>query len=198
MMLFHPLEMVELIKRKRNEIPGLALFLPFLVCAVLRILSVYTVNYTVSSMQPAKANLLLEIGVEVFPVILWSLACYAFMTIMGGESTFKETLLLSAYSMIPIIVIRPVMILVSQVLSFSEKGFYDTVNAAMWIWVILLLFITFKESNNISFGKSVFFTLIIIIAMFLIVIVVLLAFSLDSQIVLFVEEIFSELNFFLR
>ncbi len=198
MMLFHPLEMVTLIKRKRLEIPFFAMFAPFLLCALLRVISVFTVNYTVSAIQPQNANILLEVGSEVLIVILWALACYAFMTIMGGESTFKETFLLSAYSMVPVIVIRPIMIIVSQVLAFSEKGFYNSLNTIMWVWVIALLFITFKEANNISFWKAVFFSLIIVIAMFLIVIVILLAFALDSQIVLFVQELISETNFFFR
>lgn len=198
MMLFHPLEMVTLVKRKRKEIPILAIVTPFLICAILRIISVYTVNYTVSAIQPQKANLFLEVGSEVLIVILWSLACYAFMTIMGGESTFKETICLSAFSMTPVIVIRPIMILLSQVLANSEKGFYDALNIIMWVWVIVLLYLCFKEGNNITFWKSIFFTLIIIIAMFLIVIVLLLAFALDSQIFLFFQELVSEMNFFLR
>lgn len=198
MMLFHPLEMVTLIKRKRKEIPFLAIFTPFFLCAALRVLSVYTVNYTVSAIQPKNANIFLEIGSEILIVILWSLACYAFMTIMGGESTFKETILLSAYSMVPVIVIRPIMIIISQVLAYSEKGFYSTLSTIMWVWVIALLYITFKEANNISFWKSIFFTIVIIIAMFLIVIVVLLAFALDSQIVLFVQELWSEKDFLFK
>ena len=198
MMLFHPMEMITLVKRKRKEIPFLAIFTPFALCALLRIISVYTVNYTVSAIQPQNANLFLEVGSEVLIVILWAFACYAFMTIVGGESTFKETICLSAFSMTPIIAIRPIMIIISQVLAFSEKGFYDALNILMWIWVIVLLYICFKEGNNISFWKSIFFCLIIIIAMFLIVIVLLLAFALDSQIFLFFQELFSEMNFLFR
>lgn len=198
MMLFHPMEMITLVKRKRKEIPFLAIFTPFALCALLRVISVYTVNYTVSAIQPQNANLFLEVGSEVLIVILWAFACYAFMTIVGGESTFKETICLSAFSMTPIIVIRPIMIIISQVLAFSEKGFYDALNMLMWIWVIVLLYVCFKEGNNISFWKSIFFCLIIIIAMFLIVIVLLLAFALDSQIFLFFQELFSEMNFLFR
>lgn len=198
MMLFHPLEMVTLIKRKRLQIPVLAMLAPFAICAILRIISIYTVNYTVSAIQPQNANIWVEVGMDVMIVILWAFACYAFMTIMGGESTFKETILLSAYSMVPVIVIRPFMIIISQVLAYSEKGLYDALNTIMWAWVIILLFVTFKEANNISFWKTVFFTIVIIIAMFLIVIVLLLAIALDSQIVLFVQELISEAKFLLR
>ena len=83
-------------------------------------------------------------------------------------------------------------------LAFSEKGFYGTLSTIMWVWVIALLFITFKEANNISFWKSIFFTLVIVIAMFLIVIVLLLAFALDSQIYLFFQELWSEKDFLFK
>ena len=120
------------------------------------------------------------------------------MTIMGGESTFTETLTLSVFSMMPYIVLQPVLTAVSRVLSYSEAGFYKAAEIFIFGWVIVLIFLTFMESNNIGFGKALFFSLLIIITMFLILCVVLLAFALDSQIVLFVQEIISELNFFMR
>ena len=197
MMLFHPIEMVTLIKR-RKEIPLLAMLLPFAISAVLRIISVYTVNYTVAAVSPKNANVWLELAVAVVPVALWAIACYGFMTIVGGEATFKETFVLSSFSLMPVFVFQPIAILLSRVLSADEAGFYGALQGLMWIWVIVLLFVTFKESNNISFGKTVAYSLVIIIVMLLIVGVVMLAFSLDCQIVLFIQEVASELNFFLR
>lgn len=198
MMLFHPIEMVTLIKRRRKEIPLLAMLLPFAISAVLRIISVYTVNYTVATVSPKNANVWLELAVAVVPVALWAIACYGFMTIVGGEATFKETFVLSSFSLMPVFVLQPIAILLSRVLSADEAGFYGALQGLMWIWVIVLLFVTFKESNNISFGKTVAYSLVIIIVMLLIVGVVMLAFSLDCQIVLFIQEVASELNFFLR
>lgn len=198
MMLFHPKEMVTLIKRRRKHIPVGAMLIPLLLCAAVRILAVYGVNYTVSSVSPGNINLPLELAFILLPVLLWSVACYGFMTIMGGESTFTETLTLSVFSMMPYIVLQPVMTAVSRVLSYSESGFYNAAEIFMFGWVIVLLFLTFMESNNIGFGKAVFFSLLIIVTMFLILCVTLLAFALDSQIVLFVQEIISELNFFMR
>lgn len=198
MMLFHPIEMVTLIKRRRRQIPLLAMLVPFAVSAILRIISVYTVNYTVSTVSPKNANLWLELAIAVVPVALWAVACYGFMTIVGGEATFKETFLLSAYSLMPMLLLQPVAILVSRLLSAEEAGFYTAIQTIMWAWVIVLLFVTFKESNNISFGKTVAYTLVILIVMLLIAAVVMLAFALDCQIFLFIEEVASELNFFLR
>ena len=73
-MLFHPIEMVTLIKRRRKQIPLIAMLLPFAVSAVLRIISVYTVNYTVSSVSPKNANIWLELALAVVPVALWAVA----------------------------------------------------------------------------------------------------------------------------
>ncbi|MGN0493899.1 MAG: Yip1 family protein [Acutalibacteraceae bacterium] len=198
MMLFHPIEMVTLIKRKRKEIPLLAMFLPFAISAFWRIISVYTVNYTVSTVSPKSANILLELAMAVVPVALWAVACYGFMTIVGGEATFKETFLLSSYSLMPVLLLQPIAIILSRVLSADEAGFYTALQTLMWAWAIILIFITFKESNSISFGKTVAYTLVILIVMLLIVAVIMLAFALDCQIVLFVQEVGSEMNFFLR
>ena len=196
--LFHPIDTFYLIKKDRKHIPIVTVLVLFAVAVVLKILYVYTVNFTVATTSAANANAIIEIGIVIIPIILWAVASYALMTVCGGESTFKETMLLSAYSMVPVIVIRPIMIILSQVLAASEKGFYSALSTIMWVWVILLLYITFKEANNISFWKSIFFTIIIVIAMFLIVVVLLLAFALDSQIFLFAQELWSEKDFLFK
>lgn len=195
---FHPIEVCTLIKRKRNEISFLLVLILMTLAVAVRLFSIYTVNYTVASSLPEEANALLEVAIILAPVLLWSAANYALMTVIGGESTFKETLTIAAYSLIPYIVGTPVLILLSFTLSNKEAAFFGVLQTVIWIWCGLLIFVGFKESNNLSFAKSVLFAVLIIVVMALMVAVGLLMFSLIGQIIFFVQEIGSELKFFLR
>lgn len=197
LMLFHPVEVGVVVKRRREAIPWAVVGIPLLLTALWRVLGVYLTNYTVAAVSPREAGVLLEVGIGILPVLLWTVASYAFMTIMGGESTFKETLTMSVMSLTPYLVLEPLLILLSRALSYGERGFFTTLQAAVWIWVVLLVFVSFMQSNNLSFRKAVFFSLIVLIVMALLLGVVLLAFALVSQIVLFVQEVASEASFYL-
>lgn len=196
--LFHPVDTFYLIKKDRKQLSKLAVFLLFFAAAAIKVLYVYTVNYTVATVSSATANAFLEIGVVLVPVLLWAVASYALMTVCGGEATFGETLTISAYSLTPYIVFTPIMILVSQVLSRSELGFFVGMRSIVIAWMVVLLFVGFMQSNGMKFSHAVGLGLVAILVMILIAATFLLAFGLGAQIVRFIQEIASEINFFLR
>ncbi len=198
LVLFHPIDTFYLIKKDRKQISKLAIFSVLALAVAMKILYVYTVNFTVSNTTAANANAVIEIGVIVVPILLWAIASYALMTVCGGESTFMETLAISVYSLAPYIVMTPITIALSHIFSASEYAFFIGIQAFIIAWVVVLLFIGFMQSNGLKFSQSLLFSIFSILAMVLIVVVVLLAFGLGAQIVKFVQELISEINFLLR
>lgn len=198
LILFHPIDTFYLIKKDRKQISKLAVFTVFAAAVAMKILYVYTVNFTVSTTTAAEANALLELGVIIVPIALWALASYALMTICGGEATIGETFTISIYSLAPYIVCTPIMILISQVLSGAESAFFVGMNGAIIAWVVILLFLGFMQSNGLKFSHAVGYALITVLVMVIIVVVVLLALGLGAQIVRFIQEISVEVKFLLR
>jgi hypothetical protein len=198
MILFHPIEIFYLIKRDRKNIPWMVSLFTLAIAVLIKTLTVYTVNYTVASKSAEQANALWELGMVVVPLLLWVVASYALMTIMGGESTFKETLTISTYSLVPYILFTPLVIIISQVLSTSEAGFFNTLQNLLIVWMLILLFVGFKESNGLGFGAAIWRAFLSLIVMVLIAATFLLIFALGSQIVIFVQELTSEINYYLR
>ncbi len=196
--LFHPVDTFYLIKKNRKKISKLAVLAVLAAAVAMKILYVYTVNFTMSATTAADANAIIEIGVIVVPILLWAIASYAVMTICGGESTIGETIAISVYSLAPYIVCTPVMIVISHIFSVSEVAFFNGMNVAIIAWVVVLLFVGFMQSNGLSFSHALGFALISIIAMALIAVTVLLAFGLGAQIVKFVQELVAEIKFFTR
>lgn len=198
LILFNPLDTFYLIKKDRKNLSKIAVLSVLLVAVALKILYVYTVNFTVSSTSAADANAFLEIGVIVIPILLWAIASYALMTVCGGESTIGETLTISIYSLAPYIVGTPIMILLSHILSRSELGFFNAMHGLIIAWVVILLFLGFMQSNGLKFSHAIGYTLLTVVVMALIAVTFLLAFGLGAQIVRFVQEVAVEIKYFIR
>lgn len=198
LILFHPVDTFYLIKKDRKQLSKVAIFAILAAAVAIKILYVYTINFTVSTTTAAQANAFLEIGVVLVPVVLWAIASYALMTVCGGESTIGETMTISIYSLAPYIVCTPIMILLSHIFSRSELGFFNGMNAAIIAWVVILLFIGFMQSNGLKFSHALGFGLLSVVVMVLIAVTFLLAFGLGAQIVRFVQEIVAEIKYFTR
>ena len=198
LVLFNPIDTFYLIKKDRKQLSKLAVFAVLAIAVALKILYVYTVNFTVSTTSPADANALLEVGIIVVPILLWAIASYALMTVCGGESTIGETITISVYSLAPYIVGTPIMILLSHILSRSELGFFNAMHGLIIAWVVILLFIGFMQSNGLKFSHAIGYGLLAVIVMALIAVTFLLAFGLGAQIVRFVQEIIAEIKYFVR
>lgn len=193
MILFHPVVVTEHIKRQRGR---RAKWLPILVMLVLmvavRVFSIYVTHYPLTSVSVRKANLLLECGKLMVPVLTWVLASYAMTTILDGETLFQETLLFSAYALTPYIVFTPVLTLLSRLMDISQLGVYTAAEIIILGWVVALMILALKEMNGYSGGKTVLVIALSLFTMVMIWAVVILLYTIASQFVTMIREMFYE------
>lgn len=193
MILFHPVVVTEHIKRQRGR---RAQWLPILVMLVLmvavRVFSIYVTHYPLTSVSVRKANLLLECGKLMVPVLTWVLASYAMTTILDGETLFQETLLFSAYALTPYIVFTPVLTLLSRLMDISQLGVYTAAEIIILGWVVALMILALKEMNGYSGGKTVLVIALSLFTMVMIWAVVILLYTIASQFVTMLREMFYE------
>ena len=193
MTLFHPIVVTEHIKRQRgkkmNWIPVIVLLA---LALLVRIFSIYFTHYPLAAVSVRKANLLLECGKLFVPVLTWVLASYAMTTILDGETLLSETLLFSAYALVPYILFTPILTLASRLMDINQLGLFASCEVIILGWVVLLMIIALKEMNGYSAGKT---TLIIFLSLFTMVMiwaVVILLYTISSQFAGMVKEIFYE------
>lgn len=193
MTLFHPVVVTEYIKKQRdkrkNWIPIAVLLL---LALAVRIFSIYVTHYPLASVSVRKANLLLECGKLFVPVITWVLASYAMTTILDGETLFYETALFSAYALVPYIVFTPVLTLLSHLMDINQLGLYTTLEIIILGWVVLLMVLALKEMNGYSMGKTVLLICLSLFTMVMIWAMVILLYTISSQFVTMVREMFYE------
>lgn len=185
--------MTEHIKRHRGEKKN---WLPVIVLLVLtlavRILSIYGTHYPLASVSVRKANLLLECGKLFVPVLTWVLASYMMTTILDGETLLSETLLFSAYALTPYIVFTPILTLLSRIMDGSQIGLFATLEVGVLAWVVLLMILALKEMNGYSVGKTMLMIFLSLFTMVMIWAMVVLLFTIASQFVGMIREMFYE------
>lgn len=193
MTLFHPLVVTEHIKRERgrkmNWTPVIVLLL---LALAVRIFSIYVTHYPLSGVSVRKANMLLECGKLFVPVLTWVLASYMMTTILDGETLFSETLLFSSYALTPYIVFTPILNIASRLMDGNQMGLYATLEIGILAWVVLLMILALKEMNGYTVGKTFLMILLTLFTMVMIWAMVILLYTIASQFVTMIKEVFYE------
>lgn len=193
MTLYHPIVVTEHIKKQRGQRMN---WLPVIILLALalgvRILSIYGTHYPLASVSVRKANLLLECGKLFVPVLTWVLASYMMTTILDGETLFTETLLFSSYALVPYIVFTPILTLASRIMEGGQLGLYASMEVIILGWVVMLMILALKEMNGYTVGKTVLMIGLSLFTMLMIWAMVILLFTIASQFVDMVKEMFYE------
>lgn len=193
MTLYHPIVVTEHIKKQRGQRMN---WLPVIILLALalgvRILSIYGTHYPLASVSVRKANLLLECGKLFVPVLTWVLASYMMTTILDGETLFTETLLFSSYALVPYIVFTPILTLASRIMEGGQLGLYAAMEVIILGWVVMLMILALKEMNGYTVGKTVLLIGLSLFTMLMIWAMVILLFTIASQFVDMVKEMFYE------
>lgn len=193
MTLYHPIVVTEHVKKQRGQrMNWLPVIVLLLLALGVRILSIYGTHYPLASVSVRKANLLLECGKLFVPVLTWVLASYMMTTILDGETLFSETLLFSAYALVPYIVFTPILTLASRIMENGQMGLYASMEVIILGWVVMLMILALKEMNGYTVGKTVLMICLSLFTMVMIWAMVILLFTIASQFVGMIKEMFYE------
>ncbi len=194
MTLFHPIVVMDYISSRREKKQS---WLPVIVMLVLtlsvRVFSIYVTHYPLSAVSVRNANLLLECGKLFVPVLTWVLASYAMTTILDGETMFRETLLFSSYALMPYVLFTVPLTLLSRVLDGSAISVYSALEAALLIWVVALMILALKEMNGYTIRKTLLVVLLSLFTMAVIWVTLILLFTISSQFVSMIREMYYEM-----
>lgn len=131
----------------------------------------------------------------IIPIVLFVVANYLASSLLDGEGTFKAIFLTTIASLMPIIVLYPIIILLSNVITNSEGFIYYFGVVVMIGWSGVILLVVNKELHNYSVKRMVLNLIMTIILMLVLLIVVILCYLMLSQVVTFIKDIISEVIF---
>jgi hypothetical protein len=191
--LLHPFQGFNDLKYENKgklRISLLILLLLTIATIILRQYSGYVVNYN----YPYDLNSIKELEYIVLPFFLWCVSNWSLTTLMDGEGKFKEIMMATGYSLLPLVLMRFGNTILSNVITLREASFYYLIDSLAGLWFIWLLFIGIMTVHQYSVIKTVVTMALTLLVMGIIIFLGLLFFSLLQQMLGFVLSIYTEIS----
>ena len=152
----------------------------------------YCSGFLVKTVREGRYDLITDIG-KVLVIFIGLTACnYLVVTIHEGEGFFKDLYCAYAYCLTPYIVIKPFVILLSNVLTYNEVFLISFANIIVWTWVVILILLTLKEINNFAVGETAKALAITAFTVLILTLLVCIIYVLFSQVIDFVITVVRE------
>lgn len=191
-LIFHPFDAFWDLKADNRGRLGVA-FSALALTALAMVLQKQYAGFLVNNFDPRYMNSLMDILAVVAPFFLWCVANWAVTTLMEGEGKFKEIILASGYSLVPIFLIYLPMIAASRFMVQEETSFYYLFNSIAAAWFLLLLFIGNMTVHQYSVVKTVVTMALSVVVMGIIVFLGALVLSMLQQLADFFVNMYREL-----
>ncbi|MBI9009542.1 MAG: hypothetical protein JEZ05_05870 [Tenericutes bacterium] len=128
----------------------------------------------------------------VIPIVIFIISNYLMSSLMEGEGTFKTTFINLIGSLMPIIIIYPILIIISNVLTLNESFIYYLGFFIATAWCVFLVFFNIKDTHNYSVSQTLVNIFLSIIFMIIIIIILLMVYLMVTQVVNFGTDIIKE------
>lgn len=147
-------------------------------------------------MVDTKNTALLSVAVMfLVPAFLWVIGNYMISAINDGEGTLRSVYVGTAYALTPYVLLGPIVILSTYVLTLNEAVIVHYLWAIAILWSAALICITVKEIHNYTVKETVKIILLTLFFMIMAVIVCVILFLIGQQVVIFVQDIISEVTY---
>ena len=126
-------------------------------------------------------NIFLYLASILFPLALWVVGNWALTTLFDGKGRLGQVYMATCYSLLPYPLIQFPLIIMSNVVTTEERGFYDVLGWVSVVWMLGLIVLAMGQIHEYSVAKNILFSAASVFAMLVIVFILLLFFSMISQ-----------------
>ena len=143
----------------------------------------------------SELNVLVDIITVAMVYVLWCVANWCTTSLMEGKGRMQDILTAVGYSLLPIILIRLPMVLMSHAITTNEGSFYYVLGTISYLWAGFLISTGTMVIHQYSVGKTVTTCIVTIVGMGIIMFIGLLFFNVIQQMMTFATTIYKELRF---
>lgn len=190
--LLHPVDTIEGVHYYKDRINLKSSLIIMLMAYIVRIMYIYIVHYPLASIEVNDANAIFE-ALKLFIVpVTFIPAVFAVTSISDGESKFPEIAFTSIMGMVPFIFINTPLMFLSNLMSKTQQSWYGIFSVIVYLWMIIIMFLSVKLLNNYSFGKTLRMIFILIFVMLIIWLVAGMFYVLSARVIQFALSVFTE------
>lgn len=189
-LLLHPLRTFGEIKEGRIGTVGSATLL-LGAAFLLSVLRTVTAPYL---LQNESNSSLLQQGFMTIALLvgLFVLANWCLTSLMDGKGTMKDIYIYTCYSLTPLLIIEPILLLLGQFITLDELPLFQFISQLAVVTVLWLIFCGTLVVHDYGPGKTLGMLLLTVVGMMILVFIALLCMTLLQQIVLYIRNILTE------
>lgn len=188
----HPIETIENLKEKKNG----SIFSATIILALFTIAEIIlavTKGFIFNTSRIQDFNVVMVLARSLFMVLLFVLANWALCTLLDGEGRLIDIYISMCYCLIPLVAIRFVEIVCSNLLTADEYVFVGMVATVFNAWFVVLLLFSLKTIHNYTVTKTIFNALMTVVGMAIIFFIAFLFIVLIQQLYIFFATIVTEI-----
>ena len=156
------------------------------------IIEKYFSGFLVKTVREGRYDIVSDVGTVLVIFIGLTLCNYLVVTINEGEAFFKELYCAYAYCLTPFIVIKPFVVILSNVLTYNEVFLISFANLIVVVWMVVLILISVKEMNNFSVKETAKALALTAFTVLILTLLVCIIYVLFSQVIDFVVSVLRE------
>ena len=142
-----------------------------------------------------RVNIWQQILGTLFPLLIYCVANWCLTTLFDGKGRLGQVYMATCYSLLPYPLIQFPLIIMSNVVTTEERGFYDVLGWVSVVWMLGLIVLAMGQIHEYSVAKNILFSAASVFAMLVIVFILLLFFSMISQGLAYFVSIGKEIMF---
>lgn len=181
--------------KRENQVSVLSATILYGLFVIIFLADKYLRGYIFSSVNVGQYSVLKDAAVIIGIFALFVLCHYLICSITEGEASLKNVYCGIIYSLLPYLLLRPIMIVLTHILSRNEVFILNFLNVIIYACSIALLVVMVSELNSYKASetvKCIFWTLF---AFFVAIIVLFILYVMCKQTVEFISQILSEVMY---
>lgn len=178
---------------KRGSVPASLILLGlFFVTLSMRL---YGGGYVVRSLSAESFSVWMMGCLVLGLYLLFCVANWSLTTLMDGSGSFRDIVISTAYTLVPVLIANIPLFVLGFVLSQAELAFYNIISTASILWTVFLLLAANLSTHDYSMTKSIVTLVLTVIVMAVIVGLGVLFLNLLQQVWQFIQSVFREAAF---
>lgn len=169
-------------------------FIFLLLLFILYILGILYTGFLFNPYVLERTSLVKEVLKISIPFFSFVIANHLISSLMEGEGTFRSIFINTTGALVPVFIIYPFIVFISNFLTYNEQFIYSFGLFIMLSWSLVMVFATVKENHNFTIRQTFVNLFLTILMMIIIIVVFIMIIILVSQVYGFISDVIKEVT----
>ncbi|MCL2004342.1 MAG: YIP1 family protein [Oscillospiraceae bacterium] len=192
--IFHPIDGFWELKHHKEKSFGAANAILALLC-LMNVVSIQFSSYHYGLLDRESNNILLNATSFILPLLAWTVLNWALSTLLEGKATMKQIWVQSVYSLAPLLLSMPVLLVLSYMMTLGEQPFFVLIQVFAILWCAFLFLFGNMTIQDYTMSKTVVMALFTLLGIAAAIFIGIILFSTFQQLITFITTVVTEIRY---